>query len=181
MELTREATIQKSVLDIGCGRKKTPGSIGIDIHAYPGVDHVVDVNVCPWPLAPSSFSNIVCQHVIEHVENVTAFMREIHRVAKPGAIVRIETPHFSSINSWSDPTHKSHFSSEWYKSFLPGEYLAEQAGAFELVQSTVTFGKSPRNRIGSLIVRLSGLKKWEKNAAFSYPGMDIITELRVVK
>ncbi len=38
-----------------------------------------------------------------------------------------------------------------------------------------------RSKIGRMLVRLFGLRSWEKTYAFSYPGMDLRTVLRVVK
>ncbi len=182
MELERQTNGSRpSRLDLGCGSKKTPGAFGVDIYPYPGVDQVMDLNKFPWALPDNSFTEIYCRHIIEHVADVAAFMREIHRISASGARLVIETPHFSSVNSWTDPTHVRHLSAQWYTSFLPGQYLAAQCGAFELINSNVTFGKSLRNVIGKWIARLIGIKKWEKTYAFSYPGMDIQTELRVIK
>jgi len=36
-------------------------------------------------------------------------MNEIHRICQGGAVVRITTPHFSSANSFTDPTHRYYF------------------------------------------------------------------------
>jgi SAM-dependent methyltransferase len=167
-------------LDIGCGSNKAPGAEGMDIFAYPGVDIVHNVQTSPWPVASGTYDRIICQHVIEHIDDVVEFMREIHRIAKNGATVEITTPHFSSLNSWVDPTHKKHLSLQWYKIFTEG-YLAAQSGTFQCIFSNVSFGKSLRANIGKFLVWLRGQEKWEKNHAFIYPGMDITTHLRVVK
>lgn len=167
-------------LDIGCGDKKESGSTGMDIFGYPGVDIVHNVNQTPWPLEDNQFERVICQHVIEHVDNVVEFMREIHRISKPGAVIEITTPHFSSINSWSDPTHKAHFSLQWYKVFTQG-YLVPQVGRYQIVKSEVSFGKSISSKWGQLIYKMRGPEKWEKNSAFRYPGMDLETHLTVEK
>lgn len=167
-------------LDIGCGSNKTPGAVGMDIHPYEGVDIVHNLEKYPWPQSDSEYDKVVCSHVIEHIEDITAFMREIHRITKPGGEVFFATPHFSSANSWTDPTHRKHLSLQWYKLFTEG-YLGAQTGRFELLSSDVTFGKSLRSKIGKCIARWRGQEKWEKNSAFVYPGMDILTYLRVQK
>lgn len=171
----------QTFLDLGCGSNKASGAYGVDIFPYPGVDQVLDVNVTPWQLPSDQFTQVRCLHVIEHVNDITGFMRELHRICASGAEIYFETPHFSSINSWNDPTHKAHFSSQWYKLFLSGGYLAAQSGEFELVRSDVTFGRSLRATIGRWLSSLRGIEKWEKYSAFSFPGMDIQTTLRVVK
>ncbi|MCB0408187.1 MAG: class I SAM-dependent methyltransferase [Bdellovibrionales bacterium] len=171
----------QTFLDLGCGSNKAAGAFGVDIHPYDNVDQVLNVNIIPWQLPDNYFEKIRSLHVIEHVENVVGFMKEIHRICKPGAEIYFETPHFSSCNSWNDPTHKGHFSSQWYKEFLTGGYLAAQSGAFEIVSSKVTFGKSLRAKIGQCLCRFRGTEKWEKYSAFSFPGMDIQTTLKVQK
>ncbi len=167
-------------LDIGCGPNKTRGAVGMDIHPYEGVDIVHNLEQYPWPQQNSEYDKIVCSHVIEHIEDITSFMREIHRISKPEAEVFFATPHFSSVNSWTDPTHRKHLSYQWYKLFSEG-YLAAQTGRFAVISSEVTFGKSLRAKIGRLITKLRGVDKWEKNHAFVYPGMDVLTRLKVVK
>ncbi len=171
----------QTFLDLGCGSNKAKGAFGVDIYPYEGVDKVLNVNEAPWDLPDNQFEKVRCLHVIEHIDNVAEFMRELHRICKPSAELYFETPHFSSLNSWSDPTHKAHFSSQWYKLFLKSGYLSAQSGEFQIKKSHVTFGKSPRARIGSFLSWLRGTEKWEKYSAFSFPGMDIQTTLTVVK
>ena len=74
------------VLDIGCGNKKRPGSIGLDINPSTSADVVHDLNVFPYPFADSSFDEIHADNVIEHLDDVIAVMEEIHRLARPGAL-----------------------------------------------------------------------------------------------
>lgn len=169
-----------NTIDVGCGPRKFEGAFGIDHHPYPGVDQVIDLNQPNWPIESDRFDRIISRHVIEHVQDIVSFMAEIHRIGKNGATVYIETPHFSYLGSWIDPTHRAHLASEWYKPFQQGQYLSEQTGAFELISTHVTFGKSWRNLIGQWLVKWRGLAKWEKNA-FRYPAREIITELRIVK
>ena len=98
-------------LDVGCGAQKIENAIGVDYRAFPGVDVVFDLNSSqPWPFPDDTFSYIHACHVIEHLHDTLRFFVEIHRVAKHGAIVHIETPHYSSRDSWIDPTHVKHFS-----------------------------------------------------------------------
>ena len=169
------------ILDVGCGSLKTPGAVGLDRHPYPGVDVVQDLDELPWPLEDNRFDRIVCRHFVEHVADPMRFFREVHRVARPGARVEFLTPHFSSIDSWADPTHRWHLASIWYESLLPGSYLAEQCGAFELISSRVSFGKSLRSLLPRLLIRCFGVSTWERHYAFVYPARNIETVLRVLK
>jgi len=171
----------ENVVDLGCGPKKTPGALGVDTFPYPGVDVVANLDETPWPLEDGHFDRIHSAHIIEHVADVVSFLAEVHRIARPGATLHVITPHFSSLNSWADPTHLRHLSARWYEPFMAGGYLSERTGAFEPVYSRVTFGKSLRALVPRLMIRLFGQDRWEKHYAFSYPGTDLETELRIVK
>jgi SAM-dependent methyltransferase len=145
--------------------------------AQPGIDIVHDLNRTPWPIANSSATDILCEHGIEHVQDVVAFMAECHRILAPKGVLRIVTPHFSSSNSYGDPTHLRHLSAYWFRPFEAGGYLATSTGVFSVVQTEVSFGRSLRAKIGKGIARMRGLEKWEKNSAFRYPGLDVQTVL----
>jgi len=107
------------VLDLGCGTRKTPGAIGADRVPAPGVDVVCDLNA-GLPFAEASVEKVILNHVVEHLDDLTAAMHEVWRVCRPGGTVRIWTPHFSSgLASWSDPTHKRTCTSRTFEYFQP--------------------------------------------------------------
>ena len=105
-------------VDLGCGDKKVPGTIGVDIEKLPGVDIICDLERFPWPFKDSSFEEIYCSHLLEHFSDTVKIMEEIHRTAKNGAIVNIIVPHVSCEGAFRDPTHESFFT---YRTF---EYFA---------------------------------------------------------
>jgi hypothetical protein len=168
------------ILDLGCGPNKVAGSYGVDHFSYPGVDAVVNLDAEHWDLPTDAFREIHARHVIEHVRDPVRFMSEVHRIARDGALVRIVTPHFSSIDSWRDPTHLRHLARDWHRSFT-SSYLAAQVPAFEHVETTVSFGSSLISLAPKLISRLFGIDRWEKHFAFSMPARNISSVLRVVK
>ncbi len=170
----------RKILDLGCGPSKVPGAWGVDLHQYAEVDQVLDMNDLPWDLPSNRFKTIYAHHVIEHVSSVIDFMNEIHRVAKPNTEVHIVTPHFSSIDSYKDPTHLRHIASGWYTIFTES-YLQEQIPQFALVSSEVTFGASMLSMIPQLLIRLKSVEWWEKKLAFVFRARNVKTILRVVK
>lgn len=95
-----------NILDVGCGNNKVAGAFGVDQHPFPDVDLVHDLDHLPWPLADNTYDEIYARHIIEHVADPTAMMNEIHRVARPGAVVHLVTPHFSNRCAFLDPTHR---------------------------------------------------------------------------
>ena len=97
---------ETTILDLGCGPAKHPGAFGVDITEHADADLRHDLNRYPYPLPARHYTRIYCQDVIEHVEDIHAFVLEVHRLAAPNATVEIRTPHFSSWWAYNDPTHR---------------------------------------------------------------------------
>lgn len=98
----------KRVLDIGCGRKKLPNSIGLDRVVLPGVDVVSDLSR-RLPFGDGAFDVVYSDQVLEHVSDMVALMNEIHRVLIPTGIMVAHVPYFRSSWAAVDPTHVRHF------------------------------------------------------------------------
>lgn len=129
--------IQSKKLDIGCGKYKQDGAIGIDHSDLPEIDIKHDLNIFPWPLKESSFSEIHCYHVLEHVQDVVRFMQEIYRVSEDGAKVYIKVPHASCSKSlWTDPTHYRGFTTRSFLDYFSKEsYFSYYANTNFIVES----------------------------------------------
>ncbi|MFZ5803154.1 MAG: class I SAM-dependent methyltransferase [Candidatus Omnitrophota bacterium] len=108
------------ILDIGCGRNKISGAVGIDIDRHSLADIFHDLNRYPYPLKEASFDQIYAKHIIEHLDDPRAFLREIARILKPGGAAFVETPHFSSRVAYSEPEHKLFYSYFMFDSLLSG-------------------------------------------------------------
>jgi SAM-dependent methyltransferase len=172
------------ILDIGCGtRKIEPDAIGIDISPDSAADHVWNLDQYPWPLADHQFARIHMSHVIEHLDDPIRAMAEVHRVAADGADVFVTTPHFSSHNSYVDPTHKRHLAASSF-TYLTGKDFPSFRGSlfhFEVVKVELTFGGNLiLDNLGRLLVRLS-MPWYERHAAWVFPALDIRCHLRARK
>ncbi len=172
------------VLDIGCGtRKAEPGAFGIDVSPNSVADTVWDLDQYPWPLESDQFTRIHMSHVIEHLDDPMRAIAEVYRVACDGAEVFITTPHFSSHNSYTDPTHKRHLAAASFEYFT-GRDFPTFAGApcrFDIVDVRLTFGGNlVLDNLGRLLARLS-LKWYERHAAWIFPALDIRCTLRARK
>lgn len=109
---------QPRVLDVGCGWNKTPGAIGIDSNPKSHADVIHDLGAVPYPFRDNEFDEVICRHVAEHVPDVMAFVTELHRITKPGGLIRIVTPHYSNPDWATDPTHRNHFNSYSFNCFI---------------------------------------------------------------
>jgi SAM-dependent methyltransferase len=122
------------VFDLGCGKHKVKGALGIDAADLTGVDLVHDLQVMPYPLPDDSADQIVLNHVIEHFADPLPLLQEIWRIARPGARVLIRTPHYSGRYAWKDPTHRRAFTSESFHYFGENDYSYYTRARFRVVQ-----------------------------------------------
>jgi len=84
-------------LDIGCGKRKKEGFIGLDLLDFPGVDVHHDLNVFPYPFTDSEFDEIWADQVLEHLQDPLKAVEEIWRISKHSAIVHIGVPYFQGV------------------------------------------------------------------------------------
>lgn len=128
----------KKTLDIGCGRKKIAGSVGLDYMSLPGVDIVADLNK-KLPIDDDEFEAVHADQVLEHIENLIGLMYEIHRILKPGGIFLAHVPYFRSSWAHIDPTHVRCFTIQSMNYFVKGTYEYENYRfndtAFESLES----------------------------------------------
>jgi len=168
-------------LDLGCGPMKPEGFDGLDIHPYDGVDYVHNLDAAGnWPIEDDRYSYVRAVHVVEHVRDLRKFFSEVHRISKNGAIVRIETPHYSSRNSWADPTHLHHLSVSFCDPFLRG-YLGAQFPSFKMKRRKISFGSFLLTWPARLYSTLFGCESYEKHFTWIFPASSVILELEVVK
>lgn len=170
------------ILDLGCGRNKTKGAVGIDFVGSIGADVLHDLNTFPYPFADGEFDSIICKNVMEHLDNVVKVMEELHRIGKNGAEIYIQTPHFSSLYSWQDPTHKHHFARDSF------DYFTEETGhsnfysnvRFKVIEKRIVFGKSLISLIPRVLYNLSA-RVYEKHFTFIFPANDLRFRLSIIK
>lgn len=167
-------------LHLGCGSKKCPGALGIDLDSRSKADIIHDLNEFPWPLESDSFDRVICEHVLEHLSDLVRTMAEIYRVCAEGAVVEIVSPHFSCVNSWDDPTHKHHFTLATFDYFHREHPLAYSDAHFEVIERRLTFSPSLLALPARLFCRIS--PRWyEKHFAFMMPARNLELKLRVCK
>lgn len=112
--------VRGNFLEVGCGEGRGIYTLLPLVHNYTAVDKLEDVlhdlkrqypevnfismNIPPLQgLNDNTFNSIVSFQVIEHIQDDFLFLKEIHRVLKPGGIALITTPNRKmslSRNPW---------------------------------------------------------------------------------
>lgn len=141
-------------LDIGCGKNKKEGFIGMDIIAFDGVDIIMNAGKSRWPYKDGTVDEVHASHFVEHLEPMerARFANEVHRVLKnpeydnAGKLVRgfatIITPHWASQRAYGDLTHKWPPVSEFWFYYLDKDWRAINAphNDFYTCNLVVTWG-----------------------------------------
>lgn len=175
------------ILELGCGRAKTPGAIGVDINPRSDADIIHDLNQHPYPFADSEFDRVLCFDVLEHLDNFVPAVEEIWRISKPGGMVAVSGPFMSSVNYFSDPTHKRAFTSRSFDYFIPGTTAFDYAygvARFRLISVEYDrLGRTERRGISLWLLNWANRNKdlYERRFAFIYPMFQINFELEVLK
>ena len=166
-------------LNIGCGNKPKEGYIGVDCFPAAAVDVLCDVNH-GLPFRADSVDAVYLDNIIEHVDSILEFMKEISRVCRDGAPVTVITPHFSSWDSWRDPTHRHHLS-YFAMDHFASSWIADYAGCrMDVVRRHLSFSGGVFGLVGRLLFSLSP-GWWEKKLCFIFRGGTLYFDLEVRK
>ena len=172
------------VLDIGCGKKKQePEAIGLDRQPSSAADVLCELTHFPWPLRENCADRIYLSHFLEHQPDILRAMAEVHRVAKPGAEVVVVTPHYSSPDSFSDPTHVHHLGFHSFDYFVKDEFddFTYGPGRFRIMERRLTFGGNLLlDNLARLFAAIS-VDFYEKHLAWIFPARNLFCKLSVEK
>ncbi len=125
------------IIDLGCGRSKVPGTIGIDMDPESDADIILDIDKEPIPLEDNSVDKVRSSQFFEHLEDPFRVLREIYRILRPGGEIFIEVPHYTS--------HIAHgFGHRQYYSHKELVRMLTYEISCEIVKAEITFYKSFR-------------------------------------
>jgi SAM-dependent methyltransferase len=174
------------VLDVGCGMRKRDGAVGIDVNPRSHADVLHDLNITPYPFPENHFDEIVCDNVLEHLDNVVNVIEELHRIAKPDARLTIVVPFYAHRNANTDPTHKHFFGVHSFDYFVDGTANGEfQYSPVNMELLSVEFerGLSAGHWFDRLIRKFANRNKdfYENRFANIFPMRNLTFELQVKK
>ena len=140
-----DAARKKTVLNIAAGEKRydDEGIWNVDLIEGEGIDQVVDLNNHPWPWDDNSIDGIHASHILEHFLDHETFLRECHRILKPGGFLRIVVPHCTNMSSVGCLGHYRTFSADTLHRYLCSQgrhdcYMFRDI-KFELVEQRVNW------------------------------------------
>lgn len=130
--------IKGDVLEVGCGEGRGVDVLISKARSFTAVDKIqsaidalqkrfptgrfMQMNIPPLDgIKDNSYDVVVSFQVIEHIENDALYLKEIHRVLKPGGVVLITTPN-RKMSLTRNPWH--------IREYLAGELKALAASFF---------------------------------------------------
>lgn len=133
---------KERVLNLGSGAQYESGAVNVDFYADK-VDVRHDLNRFPYPFEDSTFEEIRCFNIIEHLDDVIAAMCELHRIGGNGCLITMRVPHFRSACLYEDLTHRHGFAWRSFDIFLDdGTVYGNYVGVrFEIVSRSFTHYK----------------------------------------
>jgi 2-polyprenyl-3-methyl-5-hydroxy-6-metoxy-1,4-benzoquinol methylase len=134
--------IKGDVLEVGCGEGRGVSTLLENASTFTAVDKIADLieglqrkypsgkfismNIPPLDgLKDNTYDAVVSFQVIEHIKDDLLFLKEIHRVLKPGGIALITTPN-RKMSLSRNPWH--------VREYLSGELSSLAAGIFSDVE-----------------------------------------------
>ena len=154
----RRYYLKVKILDLGCGNKRRPGTIGVDYSARFKPDVIHDLNVFPYPFESTSIDKTYLDNVLEHLDNPFQVMEEIYRITKSGGEVIVIVPYFRSRWSAIDMTHKSQFTVDSFAYFDPTNEICKKYDYTDsrfIVTARVFNEEVKSNFFKSLIVKIA--------------------------
>jgi len=141
-------------LNLGCGMVAIPGFVGVDREPGPSVEVQADVRRLPF--RDSSIDEVYAAHVIEHLHEPDAFMRELHRVLKIGGRAVIRTPR--GLWGLLDPFHYHAFDEHSFDVWTGRQFASLQPQYLFDLESTYVSWES-----GFLMWHLGRYAPWLAN------------------
>ncbi len=178
-----------NILDLGCGKNKWPGAIGIDFANFPDIDIKWNLDHYPYPIKDDSFDKIILHHSIEHLENPERTLKEVFRIGKNGCIVEIVSPHYSSLNAYADLNHRHLISMHSFDAYCGyGSSYIEADMRFKILERRVSFWRLhdkikfvPYKVLGISLIANKFPAFYERFLTFLFPAKETQIVLEVVK
>ncbi len=107
-------------INLGCGMSYLSDYVNCDVLPHVRADKHFDLNALPYPFESGCADEIFMDNVLEHLDEVPRVLAELHRILKPGGLLRIIVPYAKTDWAFQDPTHKHFFTERSMDYFAEG-------------------------------------------------------------
>ena len=173
--------MERIKLILGSAGGKDPEAITLDINPKCTPDVVHDLNKIPWPFKDNQFKNIICHHVLEHLESIDGSMDELHRICSEDGEIYIEVPHHTSWCA-NTPEHKlrfNYFAFDGYLSKGRTKWITTDK-KFRVIERKITFHRTFRKYLLHKIFNKFPLY-YERFWAYIIPAENLVCRLQPIK
>ncbi|MCQ9206770.1 MAG: class I SAM-dependent methyltransferase [Omnitrophica bacterium] len=173
--------MKKNKLILGSAGKKDSDSVTLDIDAKHHPDVVHDLDRIPWPFVDDQFREIVCHHVLEHLNDIAHIMSELYRICAKDGEIYIEVPHYTSLFA-NNPEHKLRFGYFALDGYIENGITKWMTTTkkFRIIERKITFHRTYRRYFLHKLFNRKPLL-YERFWAYIIPAENIIFKLQPIK
>jgi SAM-dependent methyltransferase len=118
-------------LELGCGTWIRPGLEEFEHHGFIKhsnfISYAHDLNITPWPWPDNEWDNVYAIDVMQMLDiKIIDWLREAHRILKPGGIFLLRLPAFDNPEAWRDPVDKRVYHPDSMYYFDPSHELYQK-------------------------------------------------------
>ena len=177
-------------LHLGCGINYKKDWINLDSSKDVKPDVVWNLEKTPLPFEDNSINEILAEHLFEHIKNFIPLMKDLHRICKKNALIKLKVPFYNSCEQYSDPTHVRFFSPFTFNFFNPESNIGKFSHEVECSKKMLDIEKVKINFSAGRTSKLNFIFNPIININHTFyckfmsgiiPASEIEFELRVVK
>lgn len=168
-------------INLGCGNDYRTD--------YVNCDYSPDVNADMYfnlentlPFKDNTVSEILLNHVLEHTTKPIEVMKELYRISKNKARIKIRVPYFSSESAFSNITHYHQFTYTSFDLFDVGHCEHWQGcGNFKILYKKLNWRKQLRLFEWIFNIHPKVTRIYQELFCWWFPAKELEIELEVVK
>jgi SAM-dependent methyltransferase len=158
--------IKGDLLEVGCGEGRGIGRLLPHVRSYWAIDKIASAietlqkrfpaaqlvagNLPPLPYPDASFDSLVSFQVIEHIEDDKLFLKEIHRVLRPGGVALITTPN-RPMSLSRNPWHIREYSASELTALARTVFSAVEMRGVSGNEKVMTYHEKNRESVNRLM------------------------------
>ena len=163
-------------LNVGCGNDYRKDYLNIDSSPTTKADKIVNLEN-PLPFKDNSVEEVFAQHILEHITNFEQLLKELYRICKSNALIKIKVPYFTHESAFSNYQHCRRFTWTTFDLFdvNHSEHFHIQLN-FKTIYKHLNGRFSKRYHFANLFPRL-----YQEYLAWIFPVKELEVVLQVIK